>query len=235
MTDRNFSRETRGCAAYGHGRRFRPFFFAAFALLLGLAAPGQARTLRLVALGDSLTAGYSLPADAAFPAQLQKALLEKGFQVEIENAGVSGDTSSGALARLDWAVADGYDGVVVEIGANDMLRGMDPAMTRQNIAAIIKRLQERKIPVLLAGMRAAPNLGADYAAKFDPLYAELAKKYDLPLYPFFLEGVAGHPDLQLPDGLHPSRQGVERIVAGILPVVTAWLDRLKDNDNNSQK
>ncbi len=191
-----------------------------------MAAPAAARALQIVALGDSLTAGYSLPADAAFPAQLQKALQAKGFEVEIVNAGVSGDTSSGALARLDWAVPEACDGVIVEIGANDMLRGLDPAMTRQNIGAILKRLRERKIPFLLAGMRAAPNLGPDYSAKFDSIYPDLAKTYDAPLYPFFLDGVAGHPALQLPDGMHPTRQGVATIVAKILPDVTAWIDRL---------
>jgi acyl-CoA thioesterase I len=225
--DRIFSREKRLLSAYGRDQGFRPFFFALFAILFGLVASTQARPLRLVALGDSLTAGYNLPADAAFPARLQKALREKGFDVEIENAGVSGDTSSGALARLDWAVAADVDGVIVEIGANDMLRGMDPAMTRQNIDAIMQRLQGRKIAILLAGMRAAPNLGPDYAAKFDPLYSDLAKKYDAPLYPFFLEGVAGHKDLQLPDGLHPNRQGVEKIVAGVMPVVIPWLEGMK--------
>ena len=225
--DRIFSREKRLLSAYGRDQGFRPFFFALFAILFGLVASTQARPLRLVALGDSLTAGYNLPADAAFPAQLQKALRAKGFEVEIENAGVSGDTSSGALARLDWAVAADVDGVIVEIGANDMLRGSDPAMTRQNIDAIMQRLQGRKIAILLAGMHAAPNLGPDYAAKFDPLYSDLAKKYDAPLYPFFLEGVSGHPDLQLPDGLHPNRQGVERIVAGVMPVVTPWLEGMK--------
>ncbi len=204
-------------------------FFAALGVLLGLASPAWARPLRLVALGDSLTAGFSLPADAAFPAQLQRDLQARGYKVEIENAGVSGDTSSGMLERLDWAMTGEYDGAIVEIGANDMLRGMDPAMTRQNIEAILARLQNRKIPVLLAGMRAAPNLGPEYAAKFDPIYAELAKKYGAPLYPFFLEGVAGHPDRQLPDGLHPNRAGVATIVAGIMPVLTEWLDRLPKN------
>lgn len=232
MTDRKFGGQGRASRAYGHGRRVRPIFFAALALLLGLAAPGfsaplAARPLHLVALGDSLTAGYLLPADAAFPAQLQKALQAKGFDVEIDNAGVSGDTTSGALARLDWAVGDGCDGVIVEIGANDMLRGLDPAITRRNIEAILAGLRQKKIPFLLAGMRAAPNLGPEYAAKFDSIYPELAKKYDAPFYPFFLEGVAGHPALQLPDGLHPTRQGVATIVAGILPVAVAWLDGLQ--------
>jgi acyl-CoA thioesterase-1 len=212
--------------AYGHEGRLRQIIFVALASQLIFAAPALARSLRLVALGDSLTAGYSLPADAAFPEVLQKALREKGYDVTIDNAGVSGDTSGGARERLDWALGEGTDGVIVEIGANDMLRGLNPELTRGNIDAILTHLRDRKIPALLAGMRAAPNLGPDYAAKFDPLYPDLAKKFDAPLYPFFLEGVAGQKGMQLPDGLHPTRQGVETIVAGILPVVTAWLDRL---------
>ena len=227
--DRIFIRERRAKSAYGRPRSFRPCFLIALLLLLGLAAPCSARPLRLVALGDSLTAGYALPADAAFPAQLQRALRAKGFDVEIANAGVSGDTSSGALERLDWALGEGGDGVLVEIGANDMLRGTDPTLTRKNIDAILARLQQRKIPALLTGMRAAPNLGPEYAQKFDPIYAELAKKYDSAFYPFFLEGVAGHPERQLPDGMHPNREGVAIIVAGILPEVAAWLERLQKN------
>jgi acyl-CoA thioesterase I len=224
MWNRNFRR--RAPVAYGHGRWLRQIFFAALALQLIFAAPSMARSLRVLALGDSLTAGYLLPADAAFPAVLQKALREKGYDIEIVNAGVSGDTSSGARERLDWALGEGLDGVIVEIGANDMLRGLDPELTRGNIEAILAHLRDRKIPALLAGMIAAPNLGPEYAAKFDPLYPDLAKKFDAPLYPFFLTGVAGQKGMQLPDGLHPTRQGVETIVAGILPVVTAWLDTL---------
>jgi acyl-CoA thioesterase-1 len=204
--------------------------FASLAALLAFAAlaasPAQARKWRLVALGDSLTAGYNLPADAAFPAVLQKALRDKGYDVVIDNAGVSGDTSGGARERLDWTVAEGADGVILEIGANDMLRGMNTEITRENIDAMLSRLREKKIPTLLAGMVAAPNLGPDYAAQFNPIYPGLAKKYGAPLYPFFLEGVAGRKDRQLPDGLHPNRQGVETIVAGILPLVITWLDGL---------
>jgi acyl-CoA thioesterase-1 len=227
--DRFWIRERRVKSAYGRPTGFRPCFWLLLALALGLAPPASARPLRLVALGDSLTAGYALPADAAFPAQLQRALRAKGFDVEIANAGVSGDTSSGALERLDWALGEGADGVLVEIGANDMLRGTDPALTRKNIEAILTRLQQRKIPALLVGMRAAPNLGPEYAQKFDPIYAELAKKYGAAFYPFFLEGVAGHPERQLPDGMHPNREGVAIIVAGILPETTAWLERLQKN------
>ena len=224
----------RASAPYGRVRRFRQIIFRALAplalaLTLAGAAPAGARTLRIVALGDSLTAGYGLPANLAFPALLQAALKAKEHDVEIVNAGVSGDTSAGLLERLDWALGDGADGAIVEIGANDMLRGLDPDKTRANIDAILARLRERKIPFLIAGMRAAPNLGGPYAAQFEPLFAALAQKYQAPLYPFFLEGVAGHPDRQLPDGLHPNGAGVETIVAGILPAVIAWLDGLPRN------
>jgi acyl-CoA thioesterase-1 len=212
------------CAPYGRDRRLSQIFFLWLAALLSFSAPASARTLRIVALGDSLTAGIGLKEDQAFPAVLQKTLKQQGKDVEIVNAGVSGDTSAGLLARLDWALDDGADGAIVEIGANDMLRGLDPAKVRANIDAILARLRERKIPFLIAGMRSAPNLGGPYAAAFEPLYAELAKKYDAPLYPFFLDGVAGHPGKQLPDGLHPNAAGVETIVAGILPEVVAWID-----------
>ena len=227
MADGIFRRLWAARAAYGHARRIRQTLFAALAFLLPLSLPAMARSLRILALGDSLTAGLYLPADAAFPAVLQKALREKGYDVAIDNAGVSGDATAGARARLDWAIGDGVDGVIVEIGANDMLRGYDPAIPRENIDAILARLKERKIPALLAGMPAAPNLGPEYAAKFNPIYGDLARKYDAPLYPFFLAGVAGVKGMQLPDGLHPTREGVERIVAGILPLVTAWLDKLQ--------
>jgi acyl-CoA thioesterase I len=226
MTDWIFFGGRRGRLAYGHGWRLRQVLLA-LALVCCGGGPVSARALHIVALGDSLTAGHLLPEDAAFPTVLQKAVRAKGFDVEIVNAGVSGDTSSDVLARLDWSVPAGTDGVILEIGANDMLRGLDPRIPRRNIDAILSHLQKRKIPVLIAGMKAAPNLDADFAQKFDPLYAELAKKYDAPLYPFFLDGVAGQPKNQLPDGLHPNRRGVETIVAKILPIVTAWLDALQ--------
>ncbi len=217
-----------GSVPYGRRLSVRQIFFAALALLFALGG-ANARSLRIVALGDSLTAGYGLPADAAFPVRLQAALKAKGFEVEMVNGGVSGDTSADLLARLDWTLGDGADAAIVEIGANDMLRGLDPDQTEKNIDAILARLRQRKIPFLIAGMRAAPNLGGPYAARFEPLYRALAQKYAAPLYPFFLEGVAGHPGLQLPDGLHPNPKGVDVIVAGILPDVVAWLDGLKKN------
>lgn len=205
--------------------------FACAAALAAMIAPvtaplAQEKTLRLVALGDSLTAGYGLPQEAAFPVVLEKALKAKGYNVEITNAGVSGDTSSGGLDRLDWSVPDGTDGVIVELGANDMLRGIDPALPRRNIEAIVERLKSRNIPVMLAGMYASRNLGSDYVQKFDTLYSDIAKKHDLVLYPFFLDGVAGERSLNLPDGMHPTAKGVEIIVERILPTVESFLARL---------
>ncbi|WP_018261293.1 arylesterase [Methylobacterium sp. WSM2598] len=192
------------------------------------AAPARAaeRALHLVALGDSLTAGYGLPAEAAFPTVLERALKAKGLAVTVENAGVSGDTTTGGLDRLDWSVPEGTDGVILELGANDMLRGTDPAVAERNLDAIVARLRGRGIPVLLAGMKAGRNLGPDYVARFDAIYPRLAERYGLVLYPFFLDGVAGDRGLTLADGLHPTARGVERIVAGILPTVETFAARL---------
>lgn len=189
------------------------------------AAP-DSRPVNLVALGDSLTAGYMLPATNAFPAVLERALKARGRAVSVANAGVSGDTSTGGLDRLDWSVPDGTDGVILELGANDMLRGTDPAVTRKALDTIVTRLKARGIPVMLGGMRASPNLGPDYVARFDAIYPDLAKAYDLVLYPFFLAGVAGDRTATLPDGLHPNPKGVETIVGGILPAVETFLDRI---------
>ena len=219
--------------SYGAARPFVQRVCVILALLLSVwtvndasAAPG--RPLRIVALGDSLTAGYGLPQPAAFPTVLQAALSAKGESVEIANAGVSGDTSSGGLARLDWSVPDGTDGVIVELGANDMLRGVDPAVTRKALDTIVSRLKARGIPVMLAGMRAAPNLGPAYVRSFETIFPDLAGRYDLVLYPFFLDGVAGElPSLALPDGLHPSASGVRVIVDRILPTVETFLARLR--------
>ncbi len=188
-------------------------------------APGG-RTLKLVAFGDSLSAGYNLPGSAAFPAVLEQSLRQKGVAVEIVNAGVSGDTTQGGLERLDWSVPDGTDGVILELGANDALRGIDPAQTRQSLEAIVKRLKERRIPVMLAGMYAPRNLGGDFAKRFDAIYPELAKSYDLVLYPFFLEGIAGDRALNQADGLHPTAEGVNVIVRNILPAVERFIATL---------
>jgi acyl-CoA thioesterase-1 len=206
------------------------FFSALLALTCALAHIGGAaaqgatgRAIKLVALGDSLTAGYNLPQSAAFPAVLERALKARGHKVEVVNAGVSGDTASGGLQRLDWSVPDGTDGVIVALGANDMLRGLDPAVTRRALETIVTRLKERGIPVMLAGMYASRNLGADYARRFDSIYRDIAEKHGLVLYPFFLEGVVGDRGLNLPDGLHPNAKGVERIVEGALPIVERFL------------
>jgi acyl-CoA thioesterase-1 len=192
----------------------------ALAVPTGTPAAAADRPVRIVALGDSLTAGYGLPVDAAFPARLEMALTAEGVAVEIANAGVSGDTASGGLARLDWSVPEGTDAVIVELGANDMLRGIDPSVTRQALEQIVRRLIDRRIVVLLAGMRAAPNLGPDYGRDFEAIYGDLAARYDLLLYPFFLDGVATEAKLNQGDGLHPT-------VARILPKAEALLARVR--------
>lgn len=183
------------------------------------------RPVRIVALGDSLTAGRGLPADATFAAKLEQALRAKGIAAEVSNAGVSGDTAAGGLARLDWSVPEGTDAVIVELGANDMLRGIDPTVTRRALEQIVRRLNERHIAVLLAGMRAAPNLGPDYGRDFEAIYPELAARNGLLLYPFFLEGVAAEAKLNQGDRLHPTAAGVDVIVAAILPKVEELVAR----------
>ena len=190
---------------------------------LPVAAPAAGRPLQVVAFGDSLSAGYMLPSDAAFPAVLQTALRGAGFDVVVANAGVSGDTSAAGLERLDWSVPEGTDAVIVELGANDMLRGLDPAATEKNLDAILARLKARKIKVLLAGMLAAPGLGADYVKRFDAMYPELADRHGVPLYGFFLTGVAQDPKLKLIDGMHPNPAGVAVMVKNILPSVETLL------------
>lgn len=197
-----------------------------FATACAVSSAARAEPLRIVGFGDSLMAGYGLDAGQSFPEKLQAALQNKGHDVVIENAGVSGDTSSGGLARLDWSVPDGTRLVILELGANDMLRGIAPAITRKNLDAMIAALQKRGIDVLLAGMRAAPNLGADFAASFDPIYADLAAKYGIPLYPFFLDGVAAQRDLQLDDGMHPNGKGIDVMVDRFLPTIEAELIRI---------
>jgi acyl-CoA thioesterase-1 len=202
----------------------------ALALAVPLDAPAAAaadRPVRIVALGDSLTAGHGLPADGAFPAKLERALKAKGLAVEIANAGVSGDTAAGGLARLDWSVPEGTDAVILELGANDMLRGIDPKVTRQALEEIVRRLTERRVAVLLAGMRAAANLGPDYGRNFEAIYSDLAFRNDLLLYPFFLDGVAGQAGLNQRDGLHPTAAGVDAIVARILPKVEELVARVR--------
>jgi acyl-CoA thioesterase-1 len=197
-----------------------------FSGLVGSVSAAE-RAIKVVALGDSLTAGFQLRGSAAFPVQLERALKAKGFAVEVANAGVSGDTSSGGLARLDWSVPEGTDAVILELGANDMLRGIDPKVTRDALSEIVQRLKARRIEVLLCGMLAAPNMGADYGRAFDAIYPELAAANDLLLYPFFLDGVVADPKLNIGDGLHPTGEGVAKIVSGILPKVEAMLARIR--------
>jgi acyl-CoA thioesterase-1 len=204
--------------------------FLAAAMALALSAPANAETTRVVAFGDSLMAGYQLGPGESFPEKLEAALRERGHDVVIANAGVSGDTTTGGLARLNWSVPDDTDLVILGLGANDMLRGISPGTTRDNLGEMITRLKDRDIDIILAGMLAAPNLGPDYQAEFNPIYSDLAEKHDLPLYPFFLEGVAATPDLQLEDGMHPNAAGVDRMVEGILPVVEAELQEKPAED-----
>jgi acyl-CoA thioesterase-1 len=192
-------------------------------------APAQAgsteaaRPVRIVVLGDSLSAGLGLAAPDAFPAKLQKALKDNGINVDVRNAGVSGDTSSGGRDRLDWSVPEGTEAVILELGANDALRGTDPAVTRAALSDILTRLKARGIAVLLCGMVAPPNYGSDYSARFNAIYPDLAKSFGVPLYPFFLEGVAADARLNQADGLHPTAEGVDVIVKKILPAVEAFL------------
>jgi len=183
----------------------------------------EKKPIKIVVLGDSLSAGLGLPASAAFPARLQKSLKLKGIDVDMINAGVSGDTSSGGRDRLDWSVPDGTRAVIVELGANDALRGIDPRLTRTALTDILTRLKARGIAVMLCGMMAPPNYGTDYSARFNAIYPDLAKSFAVPLYPFFLEGVAANASLNQADGLHPTAEGVDVIVKNILPAVEAFL------------
>lgn len=186
-----------------------------------------AQEIKIVAFGDSLTAGFELPASAAFPAQLERALRKRGHKVSVANAGVSGDTTNGGMQRLDWAVPDGTDAVILELGANDALRGLDPKQARTNLDQILTTLRNRGIAVLVAGMRSPQNWGKDYVDGFERMYPELAEKHGALLYPFFMEGVALRRDLNLDDGLHPNTKGVARIVEGILPKVEELIEKVK--------
>ena len=203
-------------------------FFASLAIT-ALLSSGVARAepVKLVGFGDSLMAGYQLPASDAFPVKLEAALREKGHEVEIANAGVSGDTTSAGLARLDWSIPDGTQGVILELGANDALRGIPPEQTEKNLDAMLTRLKERGIAVLLAGMMAPPNMGPEYGERFNGIYQRLADKHGAMLYPFFLEGVVTKADLQLEDGMHPNTQGVDAMVHAILPTAEAFLASIK--------
>lgn len=203
-----------------------------FHLLTGvLSVPARAEApgpIRILALGDSLTAGFSLAPAESFPAQLEKALKDRGYAVEVINAGVSGDTTAAALERLEWAVPEDVDAAIVELGANDALRGLSPAAARRNLDAIISRLKARGIPVLVAGMLAPRNLGPEYAREFDSMYADVAQKHQAILYPFFLEGVAMRPELNMSDGLHPTARGVGNVVRAILPSVEKLIGQTRN-------
>jgi len=197
----------------------KPMRMALIATFLAFAAPAKADPYQIVGFGDSLMAGFGLQNGESFTDKLQAALKAKGHDVVIANAGVSGDTTSGGLSRLDWSVPDGTNLVILELGANDMLRGVDPGLTEKNLDAMLATLQKRGVPVLLAGMRAAPNLGPDYQAKFDAIYPRLAEKYGVTLYPFFVDGVVADKTYLLEDGMHPNAAGIDRIVERILPTV----------------
>jgi len=188
--------------------------------------------VRMVALGDSLTAGFGLPAEAAFPSQLARALNAKGVAVAMTNAGVSGDTAADGLARLTWSVPEGSEAVIVELGANDALRGIDPEITRTALASILRGLKQRRIAVLLAGMLAPRNLGEDYGHAFDAIFPDLAAQFETLFYPFFLEGVATDPALNQADGLHPNAAGVEIIVHKMLPKVEELIEFARANRQN---
>ncbi|MEO1102727.1 MAG: arylesterase [Devosia sp.] len=194
-------------------------------VLAVVIGPARADTTTIVALGDSLTAGFQLPPGAGFPAQLQDALTGKGYDVEVIDAGVSGDTTSGGLSRLDWSVGEGTDAVILALGGNDALRGIDPQLTARNLAAIMDRLNERGIEVLLAGMLAPPNLGEDYGTAFSAVFENLGAR-DVVYYPFFLEGVAADPSLNLADGIHPNEEGIKVMVEGILPSVEELIGKV---------
>lgn len=191
------------------------------------AARAQDKPIQLVGFGDSLMAGYQLAPTESYTAQLEKALKAKGLNVTVTNAGVSGDTTSGGLSRIDWSVPDGTDGVILELGANDALRGISPEQSEKNLDTMMARLKDRKIPVFLIGMLAPPNMGGNYAERFNPIYKKLAEKYSAPLYPFFLDGVATVEGMQLLDGMHPNPKGVAVMVERTLQPLESFLGDIK--------
>lgn len=201
-------------------------FSVIVALTFATAAAAAAEGTRLMAFGDSLVHGYGLAEDDTFPAQLQAALQQQGHAVEVLNAGNSGDTTAAGLARLDWALADRPDAVIVVLGANDGLRGLEPRQTYGNLTAILERLEADGLPVLLAGMLAPRNLGAAYVEEFDGVFQRLSEERNVVFYPFFLDGVAAQTELNLGDGIHPNKDGVAEIVSRILPSVESLLDRV---------
>ncbi len=196
--------------------------------LAAIGAPVMATThpCRVAILGDSLTASYGIAVEDGFPAQLERALTKLGYECQVLDAGVSGDTTAGGLARLDWMLADEPSHVVLELGANDGLRALPTDQMRDNLDQIIRRLKERGMPVLLTGMLAPPNLGKRYGEAFAQVFHDLADLHDIPLYPFFLDGVAGEPSLNQPDQIHPLPEGIAVIVERITPLITTWLDEV---------
>lgn len=193
--------------------------------LAGTSVPVAAAQQKLMVYGDSLVAGYGLNAGEGFPEQLQQALDDDGYDVQVVNAGVSGDTTAGGLARLDWTLSDSPDAMIIVLGGNDLLRGLNPSQTRENLRAILEHVRARGIPVLLCGMLAPVNLGPDYRQQFDAIYPELAREFGAGLYPFFLDGVALRPELNLPDGMHPNKAGIAKITRAILPHAHALLEQ----------
>jgi len=203
--------------------------FAAFFAILA-TVPASTEPYRIVGFGDSLMAGFGLGPGEGFPEKLQAALQKKGHDVVIANAGVSGDTTSGGSSRLDWSVPDNTQLVILELGANDMLRGIAPEVTEKNLDAMIARLKQRGMAVLLVGMVAAPNLGPDYAEAFNGIFPRLAEKHNVAFYPFFLDGVAADRTLLLEDGMHPNTAGIDRMVERVLPSVEKLI-AAKPNDS----
>ena len=198
-------------------------FIVFFTILIGFGSPAFSQTQRILVMGDSLSAGYNLPQSASFPSQLETWLQEQGLDVAVQNAGVSGDTSAGGRSRLSWAMAGNPEGnphlVIIEFGGNDALRGIEPSDTYENLSAMIQQLNDMNIPVLLAGMRAPPNMGREYENEFNALFPRLAEDYDIAFYPFFLKDVAAIPHLNLNDGIHPNEEGIAVIVENIGPMV----------------
>jgi acyl-CoA thioesterase-1 len=201
---------------------FTGFFSALLIIACVSVTSSIAKPLNVVAFGDSLMAGYQLDRQDAFPNRLAEALNANGLEINMTNAAVSGDTTSGGLARLDWSVPDGTDVVILELGANDALRGLPAETTRENLDNMMKRLRERDITVFLMGMLAPPNMGTAYEEEFNAIYPELADKFEVELYPFFLDGVAGIPELNLSDGIHPNPKGIAVMVENILPIAQAF-------------
>ncbi len=219
---------------WDYALKMKPLFYyilAIFALTSMLWTPAYANNntcegKKLVVFGDSLVAGYGLEPGAAFPEQLSRNLSDKGINLEVVNAGVSGDTTTSGLARLDWSLGEGVDAVILELGANDALRGISPQLTLKNLDSMISRLKAKEIKVLLAGMMAPPNMGPDYGKAFNRLYPQLAEKHDIDLYPFFLDGVAAEKELNQADGIHPTKDGIAVIVEKIMPSISGLLDKV---------